>query len=66
MALYNGYPCTKTEEISLLKSMGLGFVTITMASSAYKIGLDLLVIIFGKSYIYNEARARDIELNLME
>jgi hypothetical protein len=39
----------KTEETSFLKSMGLGFVTITMASSAYQIGLDLLVIIFGKS-----------------
>jgi hypothetical protein len=40
--------CSESVEISFLKSMGLGLVTITLSSFANKIGLGLLLIIFGK------------------
>jgi hypothetical protein len=51
LALNNGFVCPIIVEILFLMSMMLRFVTIILVSSANKIGLDLLFIIFGKSFI---------------
>jgi hypothetical protein len=51
LALNNGFVCPIIVEMSFLMSMMLRFVTIILVSSANKIGLDLLFIIFGKSFI---------------
>jgi hypothetical protein len=37
--------------LSLLKSIGMGLVTIKLVSSAKRSGLELILIIFGKSLI---------------
>jgi len=50
LPLNHKFMCSRTVEISFLKSMGLGLVTIKLVLSANNMVLDLLFITISKSF----------------
>ena len=51
LTLHYSLTCSNTVKISVFKSVALEFVIITLLSSAKRTVLDLLLIMFGKSFI---------------